>query len=225
MRSIIRFIMAMGTRVADFCAAHVLTDAGFALAQGRLGESLTRIQAIAEQQRQGQIAVAASVLAKKNGKRAVSRILMLLQRVAALAAREDPELAPRFKIPSLSASHQSYLVASRAILAQATERRELLARHGMGDTVLTDLSTLLDEYAAAIAQRVESVNVQVDATNEMEQLGSEILRLVRVLDAMYARAFDQDPAKLATWKRAKDAGRRNPPVVPTPEPGEEAVAS
>ena len=140
MNSHIRRKLAMAVRARDFSRAHPDPGEGFTATLARLEDRLTRAEALATQQRSGDLAVRASTASKAELRRTIrEQHLKHLARIARAVAAEEPELGQRFQLPRQNTTHQTFLAAARAMAAEAVAHRAIFIRDGMPETFQEDL--------------------------------------------------------------------------------------
>lgn len=188
----------MAVRVRDFSRAHPSADASYAPVLARLEDRVGRMEALAAQQRGGHITTHASVMRRRALRRTLHHeLLRHLVTVAEVAAREEPALAERFPMPSTNVANQVFRTAAHALLAQGQATRELLARHGLADTLLDDLAAAVEQYGAAVDEANAGRRDHVGARADLSAVSAEILALVELLDGLNRYRFRTDPARQA----------------------------
>ncbi len=130
-------------------------------------------------------------------------LLRHLVTVANAAAEEQPELTQEFRMPSINASHMVYRTVARTLLDKGVAQRELLVKHGLGETLLDDLRQAVDELDASVEETVESKQRHILARSELRTLSDEVMQLVGILDGINRYRFAREPQLLAAWDRAK----------------------
>ena len=219
MRNILRLLLAMGLRVYNFCETHVLNDPAFQACKTRLGEILAGVTTLAEQQLTGQISAGVAVALKQELRRAIYQTTLVIRRIADTAdPDQQPAFARRFRVPANRLSQRRFLAAAQAFLSEATGQRDTLLQLGMSENLLADLQTQIDEYANTFASKASGTNVQVGASNDLTRLTRDLMRTVRLLDALYRRSYAKEPEQLASWQSARDIGRPAPQPAPPVEP-------
>jgi hypothetical protein len=213
----IRRKLDMARRVRDFCRTHGGQNPGHTDAVGRLEELLTRAEALARQEVAGRLAVAGAVANKEKLRQEIQETLALLAGLAEPAAREEPELAVAIVRPRVQLSHQVFLTRARVAADTASAHKELLARYGMPENFLTDLGAALDNFERALNEKHMGRAAHVGARAELEAVTSEIMLIVRQLDALNRFHFRKDAEALAAWKSARDVAwpaqeKEAPPV-------------
>jgi hypothetical protein len=89
---------------------------------------------------------------------------------------------------------------ARAFLTEAETHRELLVRHGLVESVLTELRQSLDQFDAAMVSGSEARAAHVRASAEIRRLADEVVQGVRVLDRFNRVRFRGTPEVLAAWR-------------------------
>lgn len=220
----------MAGRASKFCHAHPLADPNHALVLGQLDETIGRMDVLMEQQVGGFLSKRSSVVRRTELRRRLYHgLLRHLVTVAGGAAREKPELREKFELPSLNASHKLFRTVARKMLEQGQAEKELLLKHGLGATLLDELSAAIDQFDASVAETSSGTLDHVVARAELEELSDEVMRLVGMLDGINRYRFERDPQLLVAWKTAKHVVS-GPQVESTPAPvpppvGEEKPAA
>jgi hypothetical protein len=206
--------LAMAIRVRDFSRAHPYTDPGQVALVTRFEDRIARAEQLDAQQREGNASVRASTTHRRELRRMIRRELLEHVVITARAAsKEVPELATLFRVPRASARHQDFMTAARAMVATATDQKELLARHGLSAAVLDDLTAALAEYDSAVLQANSGRSAHVGARADIAAVMREIMELVDQLDGINRYRFRTDAEQLAAWKSARDL-----PWGPAPVP-------
>jgi hypothetical protein len=214
----------MAVRVRDFCRAHPSADANHASVLGRLDETISRMEVLIEQQVGGFLSRRSSTLRRRDVRRRLhGGMLRHLVTIAGSAAEEKAELVEKFQLPSSNASHKLFRTVARKMLEQGQAEKELLLKHGLGATLLDELSTAIDQFDASVAETSSGTLDHVIARAELEELSDEVMRLVGMLDGINRYRFERDPQLLVAWKTAKHVVsgpqvETTVPPSPTPEP-------
>ena len=79
-----------------------------------------------------------------------------------------------------------FRTAARGMAAEAQNRREVLVKHGLVETVLVDLLRTPDQFDAAVESGRGGFQSHVGDSAELRAVGDEIVRIVRVMDASTA---------------------------------------
>ena len=213
----------MGTRALNFSRAHQDASPGYLAAVSRLEERLARAEQLATQQRDGIIEVRSSTAQKRDLRRLMRRShLIHLARVADIAAKDLPELGQKFALAPMSSPYLAFRTAARGMAAEAQERKELLVRHGLADTVLDSLTAALDEFDRAIQRGTDGRREHVGASAELDSVGDEVVQIVRVMDGLNRFRFANDAEYLAAWESASNTlgPARSSGIKPAPAPSE-----
>lgn len=206
----IRRIIDMVLRVLGFLHANPSDDPAWQGAARRLEDSAAKLQTLAAKERSGHVAVGAAAITKEELRAKLNDFLILLARLAAVATREDPALPVRLTLPSPHSGQQVFLNSSRVVLDQAQAQQAVLAQYGMTPEFLGQFKDTLDLYEQEINAKDSGTSTHVGANAEMRALASEIIRLVKVVDAIHRPLFRNDAEKRAAWKSARTVARTLP---------------
>ena len=194
----------MAVHARDFNRTHPSADANHASVLARLEETITQMEALAAQQVTGVVSKGSSTVRRKEIRRRLQDgLLRHLVTVANAAAGEQPDLTREFRMPSTNASHMLYRTVARTLLDKGVAGRELLLKHGLGETLLDDLRQAVDELDASVEETVESKQRHILARSELRTLSDEVMQLVGILDGINRYRFAREPQLLAAWDRAK----------------------
>jgi hypothetical protein len=216
----------MGDRAAEFGHANPAESAAYTALLGVLDELRTRARTSAAQQLEG-IAQARGASALRQALEAELRSTHLphLARVGASATQDQPEVGPTYRLKSTARTVRGFLTAVSAMAEAARGQRELLARHGLQDTVMDDLTTKVSAYEEAVRQSDQGRRQHIGATADLRAVGEEIVRVVQVMDGFQRLRFAKDPERLAAWVSAssvratpRTAVSAQPRPSSTPEP-------
>ena len=213
----------MGKSALGIVSANPDTDPGGVFTQAELERLTARFEDTAGAQRNGLIDVRASALEKVRLRKAMLVLIAHLAGVGAAAAREVHELATTFRhIPS-GASYVVLRTATGTMVADAETHREVLVKYGLSVPVLDELKQLLEQFDAATELGINGRALHMGATRELDDLASEIVRTVRVMDARNRQRFQGDPKLLNAWISASTIvgtprGAPAPPATDTKPP-------
>jgi hypothetical protein len=210
----------MGVRVRDFSRQHPSADANHASVVLKLDGALVRIDEVAGQQVGGFLSKHASVVRRKQLRRELrDGLLRHLVTVAESAALEDPSLVETFHLPPITASTTAFQTVARKMLEQGMAKKDLLAKHGLGATLLEELKAAVDAFDASVAATNDGLQAHVTARAELEALSQEVMLLVGMLDGINQYRFRNEPQLLAGWESAKHvvAGAQAATVVENPD--------
>ncbi len=224
----------MGASARDFSRAHPDESPGYVAALERLADRLERIDHLADQQREGQLAVRASSARKHELKQSMRQAhLAHLAEVAKAAAKEVPELAQKLVPKPGITTYVAFRTAARGMAAEAESQKAVLVRYGLVETVLENLSQTLDQFDVAVEQGRAGRQAHVGASAELKAVADEIVQIVRVMDGLNRYRFMNDGELLAAWESASSIAatpRAAAEPKPAPEPapptgGEERPAA
>jgi hypothetical protein len=91
----------------------------------------------------------------------------------------------------------------------------------MPETFLDELGAALDKFEQALNEKHNGRAAHVGARAELEAVTSEIMLIVRQLDALNRFRFRSDAESLAAWKSARDVAW---PAAPPAGEGEKSAA-
>ena len=219
-------------RVYVFSQAHQATIAGYVEALKQMGDLLTRANTLAVQVESGERVAEASAARKEDTRRIIQdEHLAHLVRIARVSLPNDPELRRRFRLPKRGANQQKFVATVGAILEGAEQYRDLFIKEGMAETFVADLQAQLTAYLATDDQKSLSALRKVGAGADLKVVVAQLMKLVRRLDGINRKRWQNDSELLAAWNSARDVG--SPRVVATPaatpapdaaKPGTESVA-
>jgi hypothetical protein len=86
------------------------------------------------------------------------------------------------------------------MLEQGEAEREVLVKHGLSDTLLTDLATAVAEFDASVAETNSGRLGHILASAELRAVGDEVVQLVGMMDGY---RFQKEPQLLVAWDAAK----------------------
>jgi len=92
-----------------------------------------------------------------------------------VAAREEHELGKTFRFKPGASTFLAFRTAARGMASAAQTQRELLAKHGLAQSVLDQFVQLLDQFDAAVALGNDGRMAHVGATRELRAVASEIV--------------------------------------------------
>jgi hypothetical protein len=210
----------MGDRAAEFGHANPAESAAYTALLGVLDELRARARASAALQLEG-IAQARGASALRQALEAELRSTHLphLARVGASATQEQPEVGPTYRLKSTARTVRGFLTAVSTMAEAARGQRELLARHGLQDTVMDDLTVKVAAYEDAVRQSAEGQRQHIGATADLRAVGEEIVRVVQVMDGFQRLRFAKNPERLAAWVSASSVRATPRPAEPTqPQP-------
>lgn len=213
-----RLVMSMAGRAAKFCADNPDPNPATAQVAVRLTALRDRATDLTELQQQGLATSAAAVKQKEQLRESIGIQLSALVASARQAAKGNPEIAVHRRLPrnGRHSNEMVLLTTARVAVAEAGTILPLLEPHGATQELLTSLTQLLDEFEQELDRQRRAVNSQVGATANLRAVCSDILSVVRNLDALHRLRFQGDPERLAAWKSARKVARIQPPEEAEP---------
>jgi hypothetical protein len=214
--------VVVGKKARSFGRAHPDPSAGFATAQANLEGALDRADALAQQQRAGEIAEkSANARRRQVSSVLVHPILDHVVRVSAIASKELPELPRTFRLPKKDGSYLAYRTAAGAVLESAHAHKELLLRHGLVESLLDSLAAGLVQLDQAVEEAEAGRRQHVGAVAEQEKVAVEIMQLVKAMNGLNRFRFANDAEKLAAWESASNlvTPETGGPDLPAPDGG------
>jgi hypothetical protein len=211
----------MGERVLEWSTTHPSSEPGAAAAQTQLQQLITRLSELATQQRDGILEVRRASARKRTALEEIMQIhLRHVISAAELASNEEPQLAEEFRIPGRVTNYAAFRTAAGGVLAEAENRKELLTKYGLSDSILVGLRTALDEFDAAVEQGVQGRARHVGASAELLTAADEILAVVRVMNGPNRFRFAQNRELYSAWQNMSSviaAPKREPDVPEAPQ--------
>ena len=193
--------LGMGAKAAEFSRGHPDESPGYQAVLSSVEEKLARAKEAAADQRSGLLGVGANAARKVELRRTMREAhLAHLAQVARAAGREAPEVAQKFVFRPGTTTYAAFQTTARAFLTEAEAHRELLVRHGLVESVLTELRQSLDQFDAAMVSGAEARAGHVRASAELRQLADEVVQGVKVLDRFNRVRFRGTPEVLAAWR-------------------------
>lgn len=212
MRKNDRLILSMAGRAVKFCGDNPDPNPATGQVAERLVGLRNEAMDLTEVRQQGAATAAAAVQQKEQLREDIGLRLSALVQAARQAAREHPEIAVHRRIPrSVRNSNEVVLLTTaRVAVAEAGTILPLLEPHGATQELLTSLTQLLDEFEQELDRQRRAMNSQVGATANLSAVCSDILSVVRNLDALHRIRFKGDPERLVAWKSARKVARTQP---------------
>jgi hypothetical protein len=196
--------LEMSTRVVAFSKANPSDNPGQEAAVAKLDEKVAKAKALVNRGDTGHLTVRASVLTKDEVREALTVKIRLLQGVARAAAVEVPGVGARIRLRGGRPGNTAFLASAQLALAQATEFQELFTKYGMPPGFLEEFGSLLRQFEASLDEKNLGLRTHVGANAELEATMSDIMMLVKQLDAINRHRFRKDPERLAAWKSARN---------------------
>lgn len=124
----------------------------------------------------------------------------------ALAARtmeDHPGLSGEIKVGRASDSYEALLTRARAIHTALVPVKDSFVALGYPATVDADLLEQITALEEATARKNSGRAGHIGGTAGLAVLSKKGLRALQKLDAIYSKAYKNDPVKLAAWKAAR----------------------
>jgi hypothetical protein len=187
-------------------------------ALAHLEELLTRADVLTAQQYAGVVASHAASIQRAQLVRALrTELLRYLTAVGVVAARENAELAAQFRLPPQGVSQQALLTVARGMLERASGQKELLAKQGLSETLLDDLSATIAEFEQTLEASRAGRREHVGASADLEAISVQIAEQVRLLDGLVRYRLGKNAELMAAWASARNVLG---PFKPKPVAGE-----
>lgn len=201
----VRRRLEMAVRARDFTRAHPYTDPSHEAVAARFGELVARAQALAVQEQAGRLGSAAATRYRRTVRSDLEGALIrYLTRVADLAARENPELAGRFRMPGRRVANAAFLARGWDLVTLAKEHQELLGKHGLSGHQLDELNSALTRFEGATERANAARREHVGARAELTQVATELTEVLGLLDVLNKTRFASDAERLAAWISARN---------------------
>jgi hypothetical protein len=192
----------------------------FVLILNELDGTLERIVMLEGQQRAGVLDRHAASVQKQKLVATIRTVhLPHLAQAGQKASRTVHELATAFRFKPSGDAMPSFRAAVGTMLAEAQRHQEVMVKEGLSPAVLADLEETLKALDAAIELGQTARAALVGASAELRVLGDEVVRLVRLLDAVNQLAFRDKPELLAAWQSVSRV-QPNPSSAEDDESGE-----
>ena len=217
MKSFLRFILTMGGKAVTFVLGHPDDNPATAQVANRLVELVDRGEALALQQRTGQVAYSAATDQKADLRMKLENDLAALVGIARAAAKTHPDLTVHRRMPARRTNEPTFLTTVRVATTEARAAMALLVPFGFSEALLASLTTGLEAYDATLDRQASALAMQVGAGAELEAVASAIMDVVKNLDAVYRVRFQDDRELMAAWKSARNVPWRIPVRAQEPE--------
>ncbi len=219
----IRLKLGMAEGALNFCLGHAEGDPAITPVADRLGIMVGRTKELLEQHRRGVIAGTTAVDDKVTLRVAIEEGLAALAGIARTASKTVPGISIHRRLPRPHASELTLLTNARVAVGEATANKEKLVPFGLDDAMLQAVSADVEGFSAAMARQRTAKAQQVGARQDLKAISSEIITVVKNLDALYRVRYKKNPELRAAWKSARNVAwvsptREVPDPVPTPTP-------
>jgi hypothetical protein len=205
MKATLRRRLERAMRVRDFLRAHKTEGVAEAAGLARLEELLTRAETLAGQQLAGLIAARAATAQRERVRGALqTKLLRYLAGVAAVAGKENAELAAQFRLPHTPAPNQALVTMAHGMLEHATAQKALLVSRGMSETLLDDVAAAVAELEQTLEATRTGRRDHVGASADLEAIAGEIGEQVRLLDGLVRYRFGDNAELMGAWASARN---------------------
>jgi len=205
MKATLRRRLERAMRVRDFLRAHKTEGVAEAAALTRLEELITRLETLAGQQLGGLIAARAATAQREHVRRALQmKLLRYLAGVAAVAAKDNVELAAQFRLPHPDTPNQALVTVARGMLEHATAQKDLLVSRGMSETLLDDIAAAVAEFEKSLEATRTGRRDHVGASADLEAIAGEMGEQVRLLDGLVRYRFGESAELMGAWASARN---------------------
>jgi hypothetical protein len=209
----------MGGRALAFSVAHPDPSPGYAVAVAELGRLITRGKELMEVQVSGINELTGATRVRSELRSTMRRTQMPhVARVAVLAAKDEAGLEEVFRMVREDSPYTVFLSNARHFAVEAERRRAMLTAHGLTDTVLDGLRDAVEKFELLNERIIHMQWQRVGVTVELRGIGSGIVRLVKVLDALNRYRFAGNRGVMAEWvssSRVLDREASAPPEQAT----------
>ncbi len=197
--------LEMAVRVRDFLTAHPFTDPSHLAIGARFGDLVTRAQSLAVQEQSGRLGSATATRRRRQVRQDIEvAMIRYLRKVADLAARENPDIAGRFRMPGRRMSHAAFLARGWDLVTAAREHQELLRRHGLSADHLDLVTDALNRFEAATERANAGRREHMGARAKLFEVTAEIMELVGLMDVINRTRFAGDAEPLGAWVGARN---------------------
>jgi hypothetical protein len=190
--------LEMGARALLFCRLETESSRGYGIAVAQLEACLTRGRELIDIQRQSLIDEHAVSGRRRKLVRLMRRAHLAHIKRVAHTVRENPSLA-QMKLWRGTIPYLEFQSLARSILMEARNQQDLLIKHGLSETLLDRLKALLDEFDELMRSRLDARRNHIIASVELDRMGDEVVRIVRIVDALNQDRFQNDIPRLRAW--------------------------
>ncbi len=162
----------MAANAAEFSRSHPDESPGYQAVLSDLDKKLAQAKEALAGQRSGILGVRAGSAIKLELRSTMRQAhLAHIAQVARAAGREAPQVPHEFVFKPGTRTHVAFQTTARGFLTRAEAHRELLVRHGLVESVLTELRQSLDQFDAAIVSSGEARTAHVRASERAPAAG------------------------------------------------------
>lgn len=223
MNTVVRRKIEMAASVREFARARAATEPGYTPVLTRLDELLTRAEAILAREHQGRVASRGARAHRRELRRTLhTQLVRYLVAVGSVAAKDQADLAARFKLPATHATNAAFVTTVKALIAAGQSQSDLLVKAGMAPTLLDELARMVADFEAASEAARTARRDHIGARIDLDVITTELVEQVKLLDGITRYRFGKDQEVMAEWKAAKQLlGQRravDAPSAPEPPP-------
>jgi hypothetical protein len=154
-----------------------------------------------------------------------SQLVHYLVAVGSVAAKDQADLAARFRLPPTNTNNTAFLTSVKALLAAGEGQRDELLKAGMTATLLEDLARMVAEFEAASEAARTARRDHIGARADLAVIATELTEQVKLLDGITRYRFGNDAELMTEWKAARQVLGRpqngEAPAAPQPpQPGD-----
>ena len=195
----------MAERAYAYSIVHPSVDGNYTLLLDRLKAQIDHMHGLIRQQEEGYLTSRSATARRRALRRRLQfELLPHLVTVAADAAKDQPGLAEKFRLPAGNASHQALRNLARQMLEQGLAEQELLLKHGLAERLLDDLGAAIEAFDASLLESHQGRRDHVGARAELEAGSDELLEIVGLLDKLNRYRFAGNAELLAAWDSARN---------------------
>ena len=206
-----------GMRCAEFAGAHPLALPGIPEEKTWLDALVKQAQALVQAERDGRGQVEGSVSVKAMLRDRIWDELTTLRTIADTATMREGTVDARLRLPGRKAEVRRFVASGRLAVSRARTREATLQKYGLAAGRLDEISALISQFEASIADKRSGNAAHVLANASLADLAEEIRESLRHLDALYRRPLRSNPDLKAAWERARAITRSRkkeaPPAV------------
>lgn len=191
-----------GTLIESFWKSHSISNPDLGPLLTQLIGLLARGQELAVEQRANLVERTGASAQKRELERTIRAThVPHLSQAGALAAVDDPELgSTTFRLAPSSGSFTAFRTAIGTMAASAEQHRDALVKRGMGPSVLNDLGGAIKQFDLAVERGNKARAAHVEATAQLGVVAADLVKVVKMMDAIARIEFKDDPGVLAAWK-------------------------
>jgi hypothetical protein len=194
----------MGGKALAFELAHPSEDESHAGVVARLQSIIEKADNVLKLERRGSVGESAARAQRHIARRTLHARTRHLVRVAAVAAREQPQLMGKFIPPKYNGPNRVFVIAAKQLLDAAIAEESALLGFGLGTKFVAQLREAITVFESAGSDADEGRSAHIIAAADLALLAPECITLVRLLDGLNAARFEKEPELLATWKSARN---------------------